>query len=360
MSTRAEARAPGGRPFWIGLALGAPVMAFGVAWILGHPGKGKPFELAKWIIGADLLHDAVVAPIACLVGVLLLARLPAALRAPVRAGLFASAVVLAVAYPALRGFGRNPTNPTELPLDYTTAVATALAIVWALAAAWSILAVATARHATHAVALAVIAKAPRAGHSKTRLCPPCTTDEAADLARAALEDTLAVVLETPVEEKVAVLDGEPGPWLPHGFTVVHQREGGLGDRLAGAFDDLDGPLLVVAMDTPQVTPDLLASAARTLGGGTDAVIGLTDDGGYWAIGLRRPDRRVFEGIPMSSSRTGRAQLARLRDLGLTTALLPRLRDVDTFDDAVAVARQIPRSRFAAAVRRVRSRDSPTP
>ena len=103
MNVRAQGRAPGGPPYWIGLAAGVPVMAFGVGWVIGHPGKGKPLELAKWVIGADLLHDAVVAPAACLVGVLLVARLPALVRAPVRAGLFASAVILAIAYPALRG-----------------------------------------------------------------------------------------------------------------------------------------------------------------------------------------------------------------------------------------------------------------
>jgi rSAM/selenodomain-associated transferase 1 len=329
-------------------------MAFGVGWVLGHPGKGKPLELAKWVIGADLLHDAVVAPAACLVGMLLVARLPAVVRAPARAGLFATAVMLAVAYPALRGFGRNPTNPTELPLDYTTAVATTLAIVWGLTALWSIAAIWSERRTARTIALAVIAKSPLPGAAKTRLCPPCTPDQAARVARAALEDTLGVMATAPVDgPRVAVLDGVAGPWLPDEFTVVPQREGDLAERLAAAFAELDGPAIVIAMDTPQVTEELLADAARELARPrTDAVIGLTDDGGYWAIGLRRPDGRVFENVPMSSSHTGAAQLARLRDLGLATALLPRLRDVDTFDDALAVAAEAPGTRFASAVRRV--------
>ena len=114
------------------------------------------------------------------------------------------------------------------------------------------------------------------------------------------------------------------------------------------------------MDTPQVTRKLLADAASELARpGTDAVIGLADDGGYWAIGLRLPDRRVFEDVPMSSSHTGAAQLARLRDLGLATALLPRLRDVDTFDDALAVAADAPGTGFASAVRRVTQGDGGT-
>jgi len=202
-----------------------------------------------------------------------------------------------------------------------------------------------------AVTLALITKAPQPGRSKTRLCPPCTPAEAAELARSALEDTLAAMATAPVAgRRVVVLDGTPGSWLPSGFDIVTQRDGGLGQRLGAAFDAVGGPTIMLAMDTPQVTPALLAGAARTLDRpGTDAVLGLTDDGGYWIIGLRRPDPGVFEGVPMSSPRTGEAQLARLRDLGLTTALVPRLRDVDDFDDAVAVARLAPDSRFASAL-----------
>lgn len=354
MSSRGAPRAPGGRPFWVGLATGTPVMVFGVAWVLGHPGKGKPVELAKWVIGANLLHDAVAAPVACLIGVLLVTRLPATVRAPVRAGLFASAAVLAVAYPALRGFGRSSTNPTELPLDYTTAVATSLGIVWAAAALWCVIAVWSERNSTRRIGLAVIAKSPRPGSAKTRLCPPCTPADAAALAEAALEDTLAVMAMAPVGgPRVAVLEGDAGPWLPDDFEIVPQREGDLGDRLAGAFAELARPAVVIAMDTPQVTSGLLADAVKALGrADTDAVLGLTDDGGYWAIGLRRADPRVFADVPMSSPRTGAVQLARLRELGLATALLPRLRDVDTFDDALAVAAEVPDSRFAAAMHRV--------
>jgi glycosyltransferase A (GT-A) superfamily protein (DUF2064 family) len=83
-----------------------------------------------------------------------------------------------------------------------------------------------------------------------------------------------------------------------------------------------------------------------------AVIGPAVDGGYWAIGLRRPVPGVFEGIPMSTVDTARAQTKRLRDLGLRTVKLPVLRDVDDFDDALAVATQIPDSLFAKRVRAV--------
>jgi rSAM/selenodomain-associated transferase 1 len=192
--------------------------------------------------------------------------------------------------------------------------------------------------------LAVIAKAPAPGRVKTRLSPPCSPDEAAALAEAALLDTLAAVHATPVLRRVLVLDGAPGPWAA-GIEVLPQRGGGLGDRLAAAFDDLGGPALVIGMDTPQVTPALLAGALAALERHA-AVLGPALDGGYWAIGLRRADARAFAGVPMSRSTTGAAQRRRLLGLGLDLGTLPALRDVDRIEDARAVALLAPSTRFA--------------
>jgi uncharacterized protein len=186
-------------------------------------------------------------------------------------------------------------------------------------------------------ALIVLAKAPVPGRVKTRLCPPCTPAEAAGLAAAALADTLAAVAATPgAGRRVLVLDGAPGPWLPPGFDVLPQRGGGLDERLAAAFADVGGPALLVGMDTPQVTPELLGGGLAALAY-TGAALGLAPDGGYWAIGLRRAEEALFHGVPMSVPETGAAQLARLRDQGLQVAPLPPLRDVDTIADARAVA-----------------------
>ncbi len=195
-------------------------------------------------------------------------------------------------------------------------------------------------------ALLVIAKAPIAGASKTRLCPPCTPIQAAQLAEAALRDTLAAVLATPVKRRVLVLDGDPGPWLPAGFELVTQRGDGLAQRLAAAFEDAGTPALLVGMDTPQVTPALLTEGLDVLRCGHEAVLGLAPDGGYWAIGLRHADARVFEDVPMSADDTGARQLARLRILRMTPVMLPELRDVDRIADARAAAALVPDGRFA--------------
>jgi glycosyltransferase A (GT-A) superfamily protein (DUF2064 family) len=117
---------------------------------------------------------------------------------------------------------------------------------------------------------------------------------------------------------------------------------------AARLRDVGEALLFVGMDTPQVTRALLCGALERLGEPeVNAVLGPTDDGGYWALGLREPDPAVFAGVPMSTGATGAAQRARLDALGLRTSELAQLRDVDTYDDAVAVAAAAPWSRFAA-------------
>jgi len=199
-------------------------------------------------------------------------------------------------------------------------------------------------------ALVIMAKAPIAGQCKTRLCPPLEPAQAATVAEAALADTLQAVAWTPAARHVLVLDGEPGPWLPPGFELLAQRGAGLGERLAHAVRDVGEPLLMLGMDTPQLTRALLAGALERLGDpANDAVLGPTPDGGYWAIGLGAADPSVFDGVPMSTPQTGAAQRARLVELGLRTAQLRTLRDVDTFEDATAVAALAPWTRFAATL-----------
>jgi uncharacterized protein len=201
------------------------------------------------------------------------------------------------------------------------------------------------------VTVIVLAKAPVPGRVKTRLCPPFDPEQAAELAEAALVDTLRAVAATRCERRVLVLDGAPGPWLPVGFEVIPQRGNGLDERLAHAFTDTGTGGVLIGMDTPQLSPARLTATLRALDApGVDAVLGPAVDGGWWALGLRTPDPAVFRGVPMSTPHTGDAQRARLHELRLRTAALPTLRDVDDLDDALAVARTAPDSRFAATLR----------
>lgn len=199
--------------------------------------------------------------------------------------------------------------------------------------------------------LVLLAKAPVPGRVKTRLQAAFTADETAELAEAALRDTVDALLGRDAA-RVLALEGTAGPWLPDGFDVVPQPPGNLDVRLAAAFRaafvDHPGPTLLVGMDTPQLAPYLDVDFA-----GHDAVLGLATDGGYWAVGLREPRDDAFLDVPMSTADTGRLQLDRLESLGLRVRLLPTLRDVDEPADADAVAATHPGTRFAAAYRRLR-------
>ncbi|MFJ2396401.1 DUF2064 domain-containing protein [Streptomyces sp. NPDC087843] len=196
--------------------------------------------------------------------------------------------------------------------------------------------------------LLVIAKEPRPGRVKTRLTPPFTPGQAATLAEAALVDTLLAVAATPARRRVLVLEGAPGPWLPPGIDVVPQCSGDLDERLAAAFADCAGPALLIGMDTPQVTPELLTVDFADC----DAYFGPAEDGGFWALGLAVPDPDLVRGVPMSTASTGAAQRERLTAAGLRVRDLPCLRDVDTAYDAGLVAAAAPGGRFAAELARL--------
>lgn len=202
--------------------------------------------------------------------------------------------------------------------------------------------------------ITIIAKAPIPGRVKTRLCPPCSPEQAAEIAVAALADTFDA-LDTvrdringvPVD-RCLLLDGEPEAWMPSRYARVSQRGNGLGERLRNGFTDL-GAGAIVGMDTPHVA-HLLDRALDWLAADTD-VLGPAEDGGYWMIGLCGGALDVlddvFRDIPMSSPSTGDAQLRRLRQLGRAVELLPSARDLDTIDDLRAVARMAHPGRLGA-------------
>ncbi len=195
--------------------------------------------------------------------------------------------------------------------------------------------------------LIVIAKAPVPGRVKTRLMPAVTAADAADLAAAALSDTLDVVDATPAHTRLLAFDGVAEGWLRAGWAHCAQPRGGLDMRLAAAFGcAAPGPALLVGMDTPQLTPALLAPFDQSA---FDACLGPTVDGGYWCLGLRDPSlaAALICGIPMSTSTTYAAQLDRLTSHGLRVQVLDELVDVDTAADARVVARLAPSTRFAA-------------
>ncbi|PRX50058.1 hypothetical protein B0I33_102175 [Prauserella shujinwangii] len=215
----------------------------------------------------------------------------------------------------------------------------------------------------------VVAKAPVPGLAKTRLCPPATPAQAADLAAAALLDTLDTVLATDEAAPFVALTGDlstaaRGTELAAALrrcTVLTQRGRHFGERLAHAHADTARaapglPVVQIGMDTPQVRPALLGTIARRLRGGEDAVLGPATDGGWWALGLRDPrGAAVLANVPMSRPDTGRLTRKALEAAGLRAGETIEMSDVDTMADAGAVADAAPDGRFAAALRAVAPR-----
>lgn len=206
----------------------------------------------------------------------------------------------------------------------------------------------------------VVAKAPVPGLAKTRLGGRLGMARAADLAAAALLDTLDAcsagyppgrrLLALEGDLRAAARSGEIDTAL-EGWAVFPQRGRGLDERLAHAHADSRflgaGPVVQIGMDTPHVRPDQLTAVANGLER-ADAVLGPASDGGWWALGLREPrDAQALVGVPMSTPDTGHRTRAALERAGLSVGTTEELDDVDTEDDATQVARLYD-GRFARA------------
>lgn len=208
-----------------------------------------------------------------------------------------------------------------------------------------------------AVTVLVVAKAPVPGLAKTRLAASIGGTAAADIAAAALLDTLDAVASAPVERRVVALTGDLSrasctreiSCRLGDFTVIPQRGADFADRLANAHADAStgSPVLQIGMDTPQVTADMLADCGRKLTG-AEALLGLAEDGGWWVLGVSRPAiADCLRTVPMSRPDTGALTLAALRGNGVDVLMVDELADFDTVDDIDAVRRMCPPdSRFA--------------
>ena len=158
--------------------------------------------------------------------------------------------------------------------------------------------------------------------------PPVSLEDAP------LRETLSAVLAARVARQVLALGGAKEDWLPHGFDLIAQRGADYGQRMAAALADAHAtvalPMLLIRADALDVTADILEDAARSLiSGEADAAFGSASDGGFWLLGLRRPDRSLVVGVPAPNEggNGGRLLLERLTSAGLRVALAPRLEAV---------------------------------
>jgi hypothetical protein len=134
MSEDEEATGPSWS-FWVGLAVGTAVMAYGIVGLLGASAVTRPRNFATWFLGAGIVHDAVFAPLVVLVGWLTLRVVPGIARNPVRVALGFSVLLVAVTWPLVRRWGARSANPSLLPLDYGRNVVVGLVLIWLVTAA---------------------------------------------------------------------------------------------------------------------------------------------------------------------------------------------------------------------------------
>jgi rSAM/selenodomain-associated transferase 1 len=214
-------------------------------------------------------------------------------------------------------------------------------------------------------ALGVMTKAPQAGRVKTRLVPPLTPEEAAELNKCFLRDTAAAIssvcsrrpvgdaknrgnthseaptaargiaIYTPVGAESAYID-----ILSSDFSLLPQRGDKFGERLFFAVEDLFrygfGSVCLIDSDSPTVSAEYFAKAVELLSKNEDRVIlGPSDDGGYYLIGVKKPHRQLFDEIDWSTERVLKQTIQRATEIGLDVQLLPTGYDVD---DAVSLRR----------------------
>lgn len=192
-------------------------------------------------------------------------------------------------------------------------------------------------------ALGVMIKAPRPGFSKTRLCPPLRPEEAAQLSRLFLKDTAeniasvcqadarsaGVAIYTPIGS-----EAEFGGAVPEDFYFIPQRGTGFGERLLNALNDLFtagfASVALIDSDSPSLPTAYYQSLVNLLSNASDkqVVIGPTEDGGYYLIGMTKPHEGLFTDIDWSTERVFGQTLQKAADQGLRVHTLPEWYDVD--------------------------------
>jgi glycosyltransferase A (GT-A) superfamily protein (DUF2064 family) len=205
----------------------------------------------------------------------------------------------------------------------------------------------------------VVAKSPVAGRVKTRLGAEIGMVAAAEVAAAALLDTMAACrdgfgphdcLLSLAGDFADAVRGDELQRAAAGWSVGRQRGSTFAQRLANAHLDAapGGPVVQVGMDTPQLTAAMLAEVTQALED-HDAVLGPAEDGGWWVLALRSPTAaRALHDVPMSTPTTFADTLRALEGEGLDVGEAAVLRDVDTAADAEVVAAAVPGSHFARA------------
>lgn len=189
-------------------------------------------------------------------------------------------------------------------------------------------------------ALIIFAKRPVPGRVKTRLTPPLTPEEGAEIYRRMLLDTLAGAASIPHMEKFIFYEDEPeaAPYfegMAGEMGVFPQKGRDLGERMGNAFRDMFnmgcGRVAIIGSDSPDLPRERIAAAFELLKD-AEVVYGPCEDGGYYLVAMKRRHDGLFEGIPWSSGAVLAKSLEKAEKAGLAVALLPNWHDLDMAED----------------------------
>jgi rSAM/selenodomain-associated transferase 1 len=211
--------------------------------------------------------------------------------------------------------------------------------------------------ATSSPAIVLMAKWPEAGRAKTRLSPPLTPEQAATFAKAMLLDSIDSARESGAACYIACSPGARVSALEDRVgrrAAVFAAEGThLGAALATAqreaFDRGHVAVALVAPDVPHAGPAIYRRVFEELRR-RDVVLGLCDDGGYYAVATRRLVPSLFEPMAWGTGAVGTETVRRARAAGFDVGFVPALRDIDTFDDLLAVTTVLKEVEWAGRTR----------
>jgi uncharacterized protein len=184
--------------------------------------------------------------------------------------------------------------------------------------------------------LTIMARRPEAGVAKTRLCPPLTPTQAAQLYDGLLRDTLALISDLPgIEPAIAYAPADAGGFfaaLAPGVQLIAQRGATLSERLANVSAELFAggaqAIGLMSSDSPSVPREVLIDAFAGLQEPHDLALGPADDGGYYLAALRRHVPQLYLDVTMSTPQVLQDTLQAAARLGLRSRLLPRWYDID--------------------------------
>jgi uncharacterized protein len=203
----------------------------------------------------------------------------------------------------------------------------------------------------------IMAKAPIAGAVKTRLQPRLSAEDAASLAACFLEDAInkarsvenqkLIVAYSPAGERAYFAERFAAPKI----ILTEQKGDDLGEKMLSAFEfafaqDLAAEVVMLGTDSPTVPADFVEQAFEFLETSSDAVLGPTEDGGFYLIGLRKPDGRIFENVRWSSPKTFAQARENIMNLNWHLRETPGWYDIDVPRDLDQLRDEIMHNRNA--------------